>query len=304
VPTDDPDPGASPGLQLALFPGVAGLRTEAGPRSDAPDKPIDEAGVEPADTQQLDLFAEHAVLARELDAAIADGRFEEAARFRRSIDEAYGPSATSRSLAPLDGLADVAWEGPPAIPLSTWAGIDRQLAAQPPLQARVRRGIFARLLQSHASGELVAASPDCLPALVRALVSGPGRSPSEGRLEARSLVRDSLLAGRALEGVDFREDEALADLLAEDLPPRWLACLGRIRRLWPSSPPKDAEWEALGEIARGGAGDEEPAMAFWQCLRLAESPGCPDHLLQEARRRMKQLHPDLHALFMRRVAPR
>jgi hypothetical protein len=45
-------------------------------------------------------------------------------------------------------------------------------------------------------------------------------------------------------------------------------------------------------------------MAFWQCLRLAESPGCPDHLLQQARRRMKQIHPDLHALFMRRAASR
>jgi hypothetical protein len=44
-------------------------------------------------------------------------------------------------------------------------------------------------------------------------------------------------------------------------------------------------------------------MAFWQCLRVAESPDCPYDLRHQARRRMKQLHPDLHALFMRRAAP-
>lgn len=296
-------PSAPPRLQLSLFPGVAGPRTEAVPAGDPPDEPIAEAPGAPADSRQSELFADHVVLARALDATIADGRFEEAARVRRSIDETYGPSATLPSLASLDGLADVAWEGPPAIPLSTWAEMDCLLACQPPLRDRVRRGVFARLLQSHTARELLRARPECLPALANALSFGLPGSSQEGRLEARSLVRDSLLAGHALEGVDFREDADLADLLAEDLPPRWLACLGRIHRLWPSSPPKDGEWEALSEVARGGTGDEEPAMAFWQCLRLAESPGCPDHLLQQARRRMKQLHPDLHALFMRRVAP-
>jgi hypothetical protein len=58
-------------------------------------------------------------------------------------------------------------------------------------------------------------------------------------------VRDSLLAGRLLEARDFHDDPAVADLLAEDLDPRWLACLGRIRRLWPAPPPRGAEWESL-----------------------------------------------------------
>ena len=97
--------------------------------------------------------------------------------------------------------------------------------------------------------------------------------------------------------------EALADLLAEDLPPRWLACLGRIRRLGPASPATGTEWEPPVAVARGDAADEEPAAAFWRCLRLAESPACPDELRQEARRRMKQLHPELHAQFMRRAGP-
>ena len=43
-------------------------------------------------------------------------------------------------------------------------------------------------------------------------------------------------------------------------------------------------------------------MAFWHCLRLAESPDCSDDVRQQARRRMKQLHCDLHAHFMRHAA--
>jgi hypothetical protein len=134
---------------------------------------------------------------------------------------------------------------------------------------------------------------------VRVLRERPDRPPEEGSRDARALVRDSLLTGRLLEALDFHDDPAVADLLAEDRDPRWLACLGRIRRLWPTSPPCGAEWESLGQIARGAARVEHPALAFWACLRLAESPDCPDGLRQQARRRMKQLAPELHALFMR-----
>jgi len=296
-----PDP--TPSRQLGLFPGVAGPRPEEGPLGGPADEPTGDAPAAPADDRQLDLFADRVVLARDLDAALAAGRFEDVARLRHAMDDAFGPTATSRGLAPLDGLDEVAWHGPPAAALSAWAAIDRGLAGPPPLRDRVRSGVFARLLRSHRPGELLAAMPNCLPALAHALAFGPGRSLAEGRLEARALVRDALLAGRALDGLDFREDEALADLLAEDLPPRWLACLGRIRRLWPASPATETEWEALAAVARSDGADEEPATAFWRCLRLAESPACPDELRQEARRRMKQLHPELHAQFMRRAAP-
>lgn len=252
----------------------------------------------------MDLFADPVVLARDLDLALSAGRFEEAARLRLSIDETFGRSGTSPSRALLDRLASAAWEGPPSSPLSAWVEIDGRLAPQPSLRDRVRTGAFTRLLQAHTPTELLASRPECLPVLARALGRGPGRSPQEARREARALVRDSLLAGRTLDALDFREDEALADLLAEDLPPRWLACLGRLRRLWPSSTPLDSEWEALCAVARGDAGNEDPATAFWQCLRLTESPACPDDLRHQARRRMKQLHPELHALFMRREAQR
>jgi len=292
------DPGAPPLRQLPLVPGVSGPRREHDATDFAAAEPPAEAPGTATDDRQLDLFADRVVLFRELDAAIASGSFDEAHRMRAKIDESFGPEAT-RSLAPLDRLAGLAWEGPPATPLLVWAEIDHQLEGQPQLRDQVRGGVFTRLLQSHSSEGLLAARPDCLPALAHAVRFCLDRSPEEGRREARELVRASLLAGRALEALDFRDDEALADLLAEGLEPRWLACLGRIRRLWPSCPPTASEWEALAEVARGASGGEDPAMAFWQCLRLAESPDCTDDLRQQARRRMKQLHPELHALFMR-----
>jgi hypothetical protein len=73
--------------------------------------------------------------------------------------------------------------------------------------------------------------------------------------------------------------------------------------LWTAPLPRDSEWETLRAIAGGDPAGEDPAMTFWHCLRLAESPDCPDGLRLHARRRMKQLHPDLHALFMKRTAP-
>ena len=301
MPARDIAPDAPAGGQLSLFLGVTRPRPEEDPPDDLAEAPIAEAPA--TDGRQLELFADAVVLARDLDAAISAGQFEEAVRLRLAIEDAIGSSDTVPSLVLLDRLAHAAWEGPPAIPLSVWAEIDLQLAGQPSLQESVRRGAFTRLLQAHTSAELLAARPDCLPVLVRALGLGPGRSPQEARLEARALVRDSLLAGRTLEALDFWEDEALADLLGEHLPPSWLACLGRVRRLWPSSQPRDSEWEALREVAQGDAGTEDPACAFWQCLRLAESQACPEDLRHQARRRMKQLRPELHALYMRRAAP-
>ncbi len=284
---------------MSLFAGMPEPRPLDPPPEPA-DEPFADAVAVATDSGQIELFADHVVACRELDAAIAAGRFEEAARLRRSMDALFGPSEISRSLAPLDLLAGVAWERALETALSVWTEIDTLLADQPSHRARVRTGVFTRLLRTHTAAGVLAARPDCLPVLVHAL---RGRAPEEGRLEARALVRDALLAGRALEARDFREDEALADLLAEDLPPRWLACLGRIRRLWPGSPPRGSEWDELREIARGDAGNEDPALAFWQCLRLAESPACPDDLRHQARSRMKELDPDLHALFMRRAVP-
>jgi hypothetical protein len=291
-------PQDPPGRQLPLFSDVAATRTEEPPTVLA-DEPIAEAPA--TDSRQIELFADAVVLARDLDLALSAGRFEEATRLRLALIAAFGPSETLRVLAVLDPLALAAWEAPPAAALTTWAEIDRQLVAQTSLRDRVRKGAFARLLETHSPVELLEGRPECLPVLVRVLAAGSGRSPEEGRREARGLVRDALLTGRTLDALDFREDEALADLLAENLTPVWLACLGRIRRLWTAPPPRDSERESLRAMAADEAADD-PAMAFWHCLRLAESPDCPEDLRLQARRRMKQLNPDLHVLFMRRAA--
>jgi hypothetical protein len=283
--------------QLPLFSDISGARAGSAASEAATAEAGASAPSSAADDRQLDLFADRAVLARELDAAIAGGRFEAVAALRARVEDDFGPGA-AQTLAPLACFDGVAWD-PPDTALSAWADVDRLLAGRPQLREQVRAGVFGRLLRSHRPARLLAARPECLPALARVLRERPDRPPEEGRREARALVRDSLLAGRLLEALDFHDDPAVADLLAEDRDPRWLACLGRIRRLWPSTAPCGAEWESLGQVARGAARADHPALAFWGCLRLAESADCPDDLRQQARRRMKQLDPELHALFMR-----
>jgi hypothetical protein len=283
--------------QLPLFADISGPRAASDPTDTITAETSAEAPGPLADDRQLGLFADRAVLSRELEAAITMGRFEEVGTLRRRIEVDYGLDST-RGLDPLARFDGIAWDLPRAA-LSVWVDVDRLLTAQPLLRAQVRSGVFGRLLQSHHPEALVAARPDCLPAIARVLRERPGSSPEEGLRAARSLVRDSLLAGHPLEALDFRDDAPLADLLAEDRDPRWLACLGRIRRLWPSVPPRASEWNGLGQTARGEGRADDPALAFWDCLRLAESAECPDELRQHARRRMKQLEPELHALFMR-----
>ncbi len=228
--------------QLPLFSDISGARAGSAASEAAAAEAGASAPSSAADDRQLDLFADRAVLARELDAAIAGGRFEAVAALRARVEHDFGPGA-AQTLAPLACFDGVAWD-PPDTALSAWADVDPLLAGRPQLREQVRTGVFGRLLRSHRPARLLAARPECLPALARVLRERPDRPPEEGRRDARALVRDSLLAGRPLEALDFRDDPAVADLLAEDRDPRWLACLGRIRRLWPSTPPRGAEWES------------------------------------------------------------
>lgn len=301
LPEDPRRSGPVPAEQIPLFPEV-----DAHPTGPAPSALEDEPGDAIADLSpdvgQIELFADRVVLARDLDLALEAGRFAHAAEILAALDEDYGPAGVSVWRSALSRLAATAWEEDvPAAALEAWAEMGAQLTGEPALRRRVFTGAFTRLLRSHAAEALAAAQPRCLPALFRALALGLGRGPQDRGLEGRALVRDALLAGRVLEPLDFWSDADVADLLAEDHPPRWLACLGRLRRLWPALPLPDPELVALAPIARGDVDPEDAALGFWHCLRLAESPGCPDELRQQARRRMKQLHPDFHARFMRRA---
>lgn len=310
MPAVCPNDGERPAPSDARSPGTCGQLTlfVADPRPLAAAQGSGDAAwaggpgspaVPASDDRQIDLFAHPVVLARELEAALGRGRFEEAAALRRVLGDAYGPSRHTIGLDFLERLGGPVWERPPGEVLAVWTEIDGQLRDRAHLRARLREGVFRRLLESHRAEALVKADPGCLPALAAVLASGVETAPEGGRRRARALVRDALLAGRDLESLDFTEDAALADLLAEDFPPRWLACLGLIRRLWSAPPRDEADIKALRSPPDEIRSDEEAALGFWRCLRVTESLDCPEELLHEARRRMKRLRPELHALYMR-----
>jgi hypothetical protein len=298
-------PAARTSGQLTLF--VVDPRPLAGAEGSAHPAWAQEPGRQavPASRDgQIELFAHPVMLARELEVALGRGRFEEAAGLRRLLSEAYGPSRDTVDLGFLERLGGLVWQRQPGEALAIWTGIDGQLRERPHLRARLREGVFKRLLESHRAEALVTARPECLPSLVAVLGSCVATTPEGGRRCARDLVRDALLDGRGLESLDFKEDAALADLLAENLPPRWLVCLGLVRRLWSTPPPDEADIEALRSPPAETQSDEAAALGFWQCLRVSESADCPEDLLHEARRRMKRLRPELHGLYLRRAGGR
>lgn len=208
--------------QLTLFGAEPRLLPSGEGLSGVDEPPADSAATPSTDDLQIQLFAPPVVLGREMEVALATGRFELAARLRVVLDQTYGPSLRTHALGFLERLRTSIWEGPPGDALSMWAEIDGQLTGRARLRDCFRRGFFARLLTSHTPESLVDAKRECLPALAAVLASGLECSPEAGRRRARGLVRDALLAGRDLSSLDFEHDEAVADLLAEDSPPRWL----------------------------------------------------------------------------------
>jgi hypothetical protein len=249
------------------------------------------------DDRQGDLFAPRAMLSREVEHALVEGRFDEVRRLRLRIEDEYGPCAETGTLRFADRLESALGRGSPAVALLAWAEIDETLAGNGALRARVRDGAFVRLLRAHPPAALVEAWPSCLVALTHVLIRHGGAP--DGVRQARRLVRDALLGGRGLQPLDFRHDPPLADLLAEDLASAWLACLGAIRRLWPVLAAPDTP----AGLSSGPAppSETEPARQFWRCLVVAEDPTTPEEVRQDARRTMKRLAPDLHAQYMRRA---
>jgi len=286
---------------LGLEP-VSSLSADSAPNADGAD-PGSAGAVRMSvvDERQVTLFADRTVLLREIDYTLEQGEFEGALRALRALQDLYGSPAEGPPAASLESLAGLSWEDPGEV-LDGWVAIGPAL--QQALRKRAQTGVFVRLLAAHASEDLVRARPGCLPALASFLPVAPGRPEGEGRREARRLIRDALLAGRTLEPLHFTDDEAVEELLAEDLPPRWLACLGSLRRLWPAPPLSPSEIVVLGAGRTDALEADDPALRFWHCLRAAEAPGCPSEVLHEVRRRMKALRPDLHAAFMRRLPPR
>ena len=246
---------------------------------------------------QCELFTAERELIGQIEAALASGRFEDACGFRDALLALEGPSADTRDLGVLDAVGGVGfWDRPLADVLSDWRKLDQPLAALPYLRRSILEGGLSRLLKQHAAIAIVRAAPAMLPGLTNRLCvttpDGNGAIP----IEAATLVRDALLEGFDAGPGGFA-DGRLVDLLAEDHRPVWLACLGAVRHLWPVPPAGPTE---LAEPADADAEDEdERGRQFWACLRHTVSCGRDDPAAVEARRRMKRLHPDMHARFMR-----
>jgi hypothetical protein len=240
------------------------------------------AGFSEANSGQIDLFTERARLARDLEGALRGGDFPQADRLRRLFEENFGVSAETRALGFLERLADPLASALPEVALPAWHGLDSGLETHPRLRRLLREGVLGRLLCSYSADNLASVSPGSLPALAWVLAARPEASAEDGKREARCLVRDALLACRRFESPDFSWDEALADLLAEDDPPPWLACLGVIRRLWLAERFSSDVVSVLSSPFFEPGSEERAALAFWSCLRAAEDRDCPEVLLHEA----------------------
>ena len=258
-------------------------------------------GYEKPSGSQLLLFTDRIVLIEALSRAVASADYEEAARIECRLSLGWGEDAVPAALRFVRQLGAGFWEraSEPAEALEAWPVIECSVAPGTALWRRARNGFFGRLLSMHSVEAVVSAHPAALRLVVGTLID------REAVADARRLVRDALLAGNNLD-MDGVEDPPLAGLLAEDLAPRWLASLGAIRRLWPLPRPAPEE---TGAIASGihdalPPDEEARAEAFWDVLRLAELRGAiGEPLVHAARRRLKRLNEDLHALYMYGTGP-
>lgn len=236
---------------------------------------------------QLDLFGDLTLLRHDLEGALERADFDAALALRARLAEEFG-AAAARPYAVLDALAGLE-QSAPGDALRAWDEVADDV--DPPLlRERATRALITRLVARHGAAAVVAQAPSCLPAVVATLLA------ADDEPSAACLVRDALLAGRALEPLAFPAG-ALRELLAEDLAPRWLACLGAVRRLWPVPTPADAD----AALSHGDIDDDERARAFWECLGVARSAAADEAQRLAARRRLRRLHPALHAQAVQRA---
>jgi hypothetical protein len=274
------------------------------PDANASESDLETAGVADEESEatsaevlpgQRGLFTAERELVGLIEAALASGRFEDARRHRDALVALEGPSTRTRELGTLDAVGGPGfWERPLPVVLNEWLALHRQLDALPHLRRLICDGGLSRLLERHAPTELVHAAPAMLAPLTNRLCAVAG---ADERLpaEAAALLRDALLGGGEPAPGDF-DDDRLVDLLAENHGPVWLACLGALRWLWPVP---SADLSELAPVVVDSQDDDERGHEFWACLRRTVSCGRDDPAAVAARKRMKQLDADMHALFMR-----
>ena len=241
------------------------------------------------------LFTAERELVGQIEAALSSGRFEDARRHRDALVALEGPSTRTRELGTLDMVGDAGfWDRPLPVVLNEWLTLHRHLDALPNLGRMICDGGLSRLLEHHAPADLVHAAPAMLAPVTNRLCTAVGTD--EGLpVAAAALLRDALLGGCEPAPGDF-DDDRFVDLLAENHGPVWLACLGALRQLWPVPAADSSE---LAPLFVDSQDDNERGRQFWACLRRTVSCGRDDPAAVAARKRMKQLDADMHALFMR-----
>ena len=244
---------------------------------------------------QRGLFTAERELVGLIEAALASGRFEDARRHRDALVALEGPSTRTRELGTLDVVGDAGfWHRPLPVVVHAWLTLHRHLDALPHLRRLICDGGLSRLLERYAPTELVRAEPAMLAPLVNRQCAAVGAGEPLPA-EAAALLRDALLGGGEPAPGDF-DDDRVVDLLAENHGPVWLACLGALRQLWPVPP---ADLSELARVVADSQNDDERGREFWACLRRTVSGGRDHPAAVAARKRMKQLDADMHALFMR-----
>ena len=245
---------------------------------------------------QIALFTTERELMGLLEAALLEGRFDEARQLHDALQARPVRFLEPDELRVLDVLATPDfWMLSLGDCLDRWEEVSRGWTPRPHLRTEVEEGWLRRLLARHGAPAVVAARPAWLPRIVNWLSKQQG---SEGASEATVLVRDALVSGTNPVPTDY-EDVRLVDLLAENYLPQWLASLGALRGVWPVPALPATEW---GETlpARPPVDDEVArAEQFWWCLRLAASVPRDSSRAADVRKRMKLLHPVLHEEFMR-----
>jgi hypothetical protein len=267
------------------------------PRIDPEDTRTRPADRPPASVleDQPSLFQRPVMLRVDLDAAIADGRFEDARRCYLELVGDWGESAVPSDTSFVAALDLSIFDRPIGELLDRWRRLTDEHCLGRGACQRAWRGLIVRCRGAFSPQALAAVRPECLPHIANALWTTAGDAPGAST-EARELVRDTLCEGHELRAEDFL-DGAVRDLLSENLEPEWLASLGALRRVW-SVTVVDGTEAATVLQRQTGTDRREFGRWFWDCLCVARSPTTTDALRQEARRRMKRLDPELHAIAL------
>jgi hypothetical protein len=247
-------------------------------------------------SRQRLLFEERVLMIGELERALQSADYRAALACKDKLEQTYGAGAVPPRLCYLERLGADFWDRPlsPGERLSGWRTIARELDGSGQCFRRARHAFFRRSLTIESPEALIRCDAACVVPIAKTLYE------VEDVSSGRRVVRDALLLGYDIRPFDL-QDEMLSDLLSEDLAPRWLASLGAIRRLWPLPRPGAREIATFeGETPDWSSlGDDERALSFWRCLSVARvARPANERLLQDARKRMKRLNPDLHAAYM------